>query len=101
MAKPPDRVALMKQESANTGGDVADQDEMGLQRPLDPAEDAANVAGVAYQQPTGGGANSKHDEGLGVEASLGANATWRLRFQMPHTLPTGTGKLRLLALAVK
>ena len=47
----------------------------------------------------GGGANSKHDEGLGVEASVGADSTWRLRFQMPPALPTGTGKLRLLALA--
>ncbi|MCH8061819.1 MAG: hypothetical protein IH861_04890 [Chloroflexi bacterium] len=47
----------------------------------------------------GAGANSKHDEGLGVEASVGADLTWRLRFQMPPSLPTGTGKLRLLALA--
>lgn len=47
----------------------------------------------------GAGANSKHDEGMGVEASVGADSTWRLRFQMPPTLPTGTGKLRLLALA--
>ena len=47
----------------------------------------------------GAGANSKHDEGLGIVASLGANTIWRLRFQMPPTLPTGTGKLRLLALA--
>ena len=47
----------------------------------------------------GAGANSKQDEGLGVEASVGADSTWRLRFQMPPSLPTGTGKLRLLALA--
>jgi hypothetical protein len=47
----------------------------------------------------GAGANSKHDEGLGVEASLGADAIWRLRFEMPPSLPTGTGKLRLLLLA--
>ena len=47
----------------------------------------------------GAGANSKHDEGMGVESSVGADSTWRLRFQMPPTLPTGTGKLRLLALA--
>jgi hypothetical protein len=47
----------------------------------------------------GAGANSKHEEGLGVEASVGADSTWRLRFQMPPSLPTGTGKLRLLALA--
>lgn len=47
----------------------------------------------------GAGANSKHDEGMGVEASVGADSIWRLRFQMPPALPTGTGKLRLLALA--
>lgn len=47
----------------------------------------------------GAGANSKHDEGLGVEASLGADATWRLRFKMPPVLPTGTPKLDLWALA--
>lgn len=47
----------------------------------------------------GAGANSKHDEGLGVEASVGADSTWRLRFLMPPSLPTGTCKLRLLALA--
>ena len=47
----------------------------------------------------GAGANSKHDEGMGVAASIAADSTWRLRFQMPPTLPTGTGKLRLLALA--
>ena len=47
----------------------------------------------------GAGANSKHDEGLGVQASVGADSTWRLRFLMPPTLPTGTCKLRLLALA--
>lgn len=47
----------------------------------------------------GAGSNSKHDEGLGVEASLGADSIWRLRFQMPPSLPSGTGKLRLLALA--
>lgn len=48
----------------------------------------------------GAGANSKHTEGLGVQASLGADAIWRLRFEMPPTaLPSGTCKLRLLCLA--
>jgi hypothetical protein len=42
---------------------------------------------------------SSQDEGLGVAASLGVDAIWRLRFQMPPTLPTGTGKLRLICLA--
>ncbi len=41
----------------------------------------------------GAGSNSKHEEGLGVEASLGADATWRLRFQIPPAIPTGTLKL--------
>jgi len=47
----------------------------------------------------GAGSGSKHEEGLGVEASVGADSTWRLRFALPPTLPSGTGKLRLLALA--
>ena len=48
----------------------------------------------------GAGANSKQDYGLGVQASVGADSIWRLRFNLPPTaLPTGTGKLRLLALA--
>jgi|SRR6185437_9478191 len=46
-----------------------------------------------------GGNASSHDEGLGVKASLDADATWELRFPMPPTIPTGTLKLRLLALA--
>ena len=49
---------------------------------------------------TGAGASSKHEEGLGVEASVGADSIWRLRFRMPPTtLPTGTCKLDLWALA--
>ena len=47
----------------------------------------------------GGGNASPHDEGLGVKASLDADATWELRFPMPPTLPTGTIKLRVLSLA--
>ncbi len=47
----------------------------------------------------GAGANSKHDEGLGVKASLSSDATWRLRFQLPPTLPGGTGKLLLRGLS--
>jgi hypothetical protein len=46
-----------------------------------------------------GGNAAPHDEGLGVKASLDADATWELRFPMPPTIPSGTLKLRLLALA--
>ena len=61
---------------------------------------AATSGRVFPNVHVGAGANSKHDEGLGVEASVGADATWRLRFQMPPTsLPSGTGKLKLWALA--
>lgn len=48
---------------------------------------------------TGGGAYSKHEQGLGVAASISGNATWRLRFPLPPVFPTGTAKLRLLALS--
>jgi hypothetical protein len=44
-------------------------------------------------------ANSQHEEGLGVGASLAANTTWRMRFQLPPALPTGTMKLRVLSLS--
>ncbi len=47
----------------------------------------------------GAGANSKHDEGLQVVASLPADSIWRLRFDMPPVLPSGTPKLRLVALS--
>lgn len=47
----------------------------------------------------GAGSNSKHDEGMGVAASIGSDSIWRLRFEMPPVLPTGTGKLKLTALA--
>lgn len=48
----------------------------------------------------GAGSGSKHDEGLGVEASLGADAIWRLRFPTPHdSLPSGVPTLRLRAKA--
>ncbi len=47
----------------------------------------------------GAGSNSKHEEGLGVEASLGADAIWRLRFQIPPAIPTGTLKLLMRSLA--
>jgi hypothetical protein len=46
-----------------------------------------------------GGNAASHDEGLGVKASLDADAVWELRFFIPPVLPTGTLKLRVLSLA--
>lgn len=39
-------------------------------------------------------ATIQRKEGMGVEASLGADATLEMWFEMPQVLPTGTGKLR-------
>ncbi|HJT77679.1 MAG TPA: hypothetical protein VJ739_10805 [Gemmataceae bacterium] len=47
----------------------------------------------------GGGNAAPHDEGFGVKASLDADATLELRFPVPPTVPSGTLKLRILALA--
>ncbi len=62
-----------------------------------PADSAGRLFASFY---AGSGGNAApHDEGLGVKASLDADATWELRFPMPPSIPTGTLKLRLLALA--
>lgn len=47
----------------------------------------------------GGGANSKHEEGLGVIASVPADSTWRCRYRVLSPLPTGVAKIELWALA--
>lgn len=48
----------------------------------------------------GAGANaSPADEGIGVVASLGADAVAQLRFPMPSSIPTGTLKLMVRMLA--
>jgi|SRR5579859_3240479 len=47
----------------------------------------------------GGGNAAAHDEGIGVVASLGADATAELRFPVPPSVPAGTLKLRALLLA--
>lgn len=61
----------------------------------------ADTAGNAFPNfYSGGGGNaSPVDFGLGIAASLGADATWQLRFPMPASIPSGTLKLRLLQLA--
>ena len=47
----------------------------------------------------GDGANAHTDDVIAVIASLGADATVMLRFDMPPILPTGTAKLRIIGLA--
>jgi len=47
----------------------------------------------------GAGSTAKYEYGLGVLNSISADSIWGLRWLMPPGLPTGTCKLRLLALA--
>jgi hypothetical protein len=47
----------------------------------------------------GSGSYSITEQGLGVAASLGSNTSWKLRFFLPSKLPSGTLKLRLVALS--
>ena len=60
--------------------------------------DTAGRLGPNYHAGAGGNAAS-HLEGWGVIASLDANATLELAFPIPPTLPTGTLKLVVLAIA--
>jgi hypothetical protein len=41
----------------------------------------------------------KYENLMGVQASVGADATWALMYEMPGTIPSGTLKLRLRARA--
>jgi hypothetical protein len=45
------------------------------------------------------GSNHKHHSGIAWQASVGADATWRMAFRMPTTLPSGTAKFSGLCLA--
>lgn len=69
--------------------------------PLFPHSRVAITDNVFPNVHIGAGANSKHDEGLGVAnaTDLDADATWRLRFQMPPLLPSGVAKLRIVSIA--
>lgn len=60
--------------------------------------DTAGLVFPNFHSGAGGNA-SPVDEGYGVAASLSADKVLELRFPMPPTLPTGTLKLRILALA--
>ena len=67
--------------------------------PLFPYSAVPTTSGKVYPDIMVGGTNSRREEGLGVIASLDANATYRLHWKMPPTLPSGTCKLVLHARA--
>lgn len=69
--------------------------------PVGPTTLRAITSGRAFANiHVGKGANGHSDEGMGVEASVGADTEWQLSFDLPvGSLPTGTGKLKLKVLA--
>ena len=68
--------------------------------PIKPFSSVPVSPGTAFPNiHIGDGPNSKHEHGLGVSGFLLQNAIWRLRFDVPSPVPSGTATLRLLALA--
>lgn len=67
--------------------------------PIFPFSAVPRTAGKVFPNVHKGNTNSKLISGLGVMASLDADATYDLLFQMPPSIPSGTPKLILLALA--
>lgn len=67
--------------------------------PLFPFSAVPRTSGKVFPTIQVGDTNGRMDAGMGVIASLDADATWDLRFQMPPSLPTGTLKLVLIAIA--
>lgn len=67
--------------------------------PLFPFSYYPSSSNVFASIHAGAGASCPNEEGLGVSASLSSDASWCLRFMLPPTLPSGTAKLRLVALA--
>lgn len=51
--------------------------------------------GRAFPNMHEGGTNTRHIEGIGIEASLSADTIVELAFQLPKAFPTGTAKLLL------
>ena len=68
--------------------------------PIFPHSIAIPSNGRVGMGPHVGSTNSRRDEGVQVEASLGADSLVEYRFQMPPTsVPSGQAKVRLIALA--
>jgi hypothetical protein len=83
MAVGPDRVQVIKRESAALGGDGADDAD--YTAPLDPQEDAIETAGVYLQD------GSNRDEGVYVERD-GQNMRFR---DQKNTTPVSLTDLRI------
>lgn len=64
--------------------------------PIKPSSAVPATAGKVFPLVYSGATNARLEEALGVMASLDGDAIWYLTFEMPPSLPSGTGKLRLL-----
>lgn len=60
----------------------------------------ASANDAFYNVHVGAGSGSKYDEGMGIVASLGTDATWALRFQLPSLLPSGMDGCLVQAIVV-
>jgi len=69
--------------------------------PISPISQFPGTAGSTFEYPySGGGGNTTPvDFGMGVAASLAADGHWYLRFVLPPSIPSGTAKLYLWAVA--
>ena len=69
--------------------------------PIFPSSAIPDASGDVFPNVHVGATNGRRIQGIGVAnaTALDANRTWHVLFEMPPTLPSGTGKLRLLALA--
>jgi len=74
MAKPADRVQLHKQESVANGGDAADVDPFLSTCPLEPNEDAPEVAGIYFQEPA---PSTVRDEEVYISRDASGNMCFR------------------------
>lgn len=67
--------------------------------PLFPYSIVFSTSSKTFPRVHVGNTNAKQQEGLGVMASVDADATVELRWQIPPALPTGQAKLIIRALA--
>ena len=67
--------------------------------PLFPSSIGYPTNGLVYPGYRVGGSNSRQFGGHRAAASLGSDAVLELIFEMPQSLPTGTGKLRASVVA--
>jgi hypothetical protein len=67
--------------------------------PIFPMSRTPDATGRVFPNIHTGGSNSRKIEGMGVEASVGADCIWFLLFEAPQVVPSGTPYLRAIGIA--